>query len=74
MSLCHFYAVSGIDMAYGAMCLRACRAMSIADIGYGATCRHLCSALCGTDIAYGDISVARRLVEHGEHARRRAGT
>eukprot|EP00961_Rhodomonas_salina_P262325 3545038-Rhodomonas_salina.5 len=44
--------VYGTDIAYGAICIRACYEMTGTDIVYGALGTHACYAMSGTDIAY----------------------
>eukprot|EP00961_Rhodomonas_salina_P187443 2530558-Rhodomonas_salina.1 len=50
--------MSGTDLAYGAISLRACYAMTGTDLGYGDTVLRACYAMSGTDLGYGAPSEA----------------
>eukprot|EP00961_Rhodomonas_salina_P246315 3328190-Rhodomonas_salina.1 len=54
--------MSGTDVAYGAICLRACYAISGTDIAYGAICLRACYAISGTDVAYGRRATRERSI------------
>eukprot|EP00961_Rhodomonas_salina_P221799 2999249-Rhodomonas_salina.1 len=44
--------MSGTEIAYPAICVRACYAVSGTEIASRAICLRACYALCGTEIAY----------------------
>eukprot|EP00961_Rhodomonas_salina_P303942 3941419-Rhodomonas_salina.3 len=48
----------GTDLAYGAICLRACDAILRTDLAYGDTGVRACYAMSGTDLAYGAMPIA----------------